>query len=70
MEFERNKGSGGIWTFDFQFTRTDALTNWATDPLRQVFFFYLSIINKMNLREIKAQQGFGPSTSSLLGLTL
>ena len=45
---------------------TDALTNWATEPLQQVLFFYLTIINKMNLREIKAQEGFGPSTSSLL----
>ena len=45
---------------------TDALTNWATEPLRQVLFFYLSIINKMNLREIKAKEGFGSSISSLL----
>ena len=45
---------------------TDALTNWATETLRLVLFFYLSIIDKMNLREIKAQEVFWPSTYSVL----
>ena len=61
----RNKGYGGIRTLDSVY-QTDALTNWATGPPQKVLFYYLSIINKMNLREKRAQEGFGSSNSSLL----